>query len=144
MGMGKNIYKCDNCDDNKIELKYNMTKELILCSICLNFSLQSLQFPSIIEYSYTSSLWKIETIYQTIEKRTQLQNKKKIIFENIARMNILFQIGFSVLFLHNRQVTSEFPVYAFQEGQYGFRRANTDSGGPIQIQEGQYGTIYAF
>ena len=25
-----------------------------------------------------------------------------------------------------------------QEGQYGFRRANTDSGGSIQIQGGQY------
>ena len=52
------------------------------------------------------------------------------------RKFILFQIGFSVLFLHNRRGTSEFPVYAFQEGQYRFRRANTDSGGPIQIQEG--------
>ena len=31
-----------------------------------------------------------------------------------------------------------------QEGQYGFRRANTDSGGPIRIQEGQYGTVYGF
>ena len=26
-----------------------------------------------------------------------------------------------------------------QEGQYGLRRANIDSGGPIRIQEGQYG-----
>ena len=26
-----------------------------------------------------------------------------------------------------------------QEGQYGFRKANTDSGGPIRIQEGHHG-----
>ena len=44
-----------------------------------------------------------------------------------------------MLFLHNRQGTSEILVYAFQEAQYGFWRANTDSGGPIRIQEGQYG-----
>ena len=31
------------------------------------------------------------------------------------------------------------PVYAFQERQYGFRRANMDLGGLIRIQEGQYG-----
>ena len=43
-----------------------------------------------------------------------------------------FKYVFLVLFLHNRQGTSEFPVYAFQEGQYGFRRANMDSGGPIR------------
>ena len=36
-----------------------------------------------------------------------------------------------MLFLHIRQGTLEFPVYAFQDGQYGFRTANTDSGGPI-------------
>ena len=50
-----------------------------------------------------------------------------------------FEYVFSVLFLHNRQGTSEFPVYAFQKGQYRYRRANIDSGGPIRIQEGQYG-----
>ena len=50
-----------------------------------------------------------------------------------------FKQVFSVLFFHNRQGTSEFPVYAFQEGQHGFNRANTDSGGPKRIQEGQYG-----
>ena len=49
-----------------------------------------------------------------------------------------------MLFLHHRQGTSEFPVYAFQEGQYGFRRANTNSGGPIQIHQGQYETVYGF
>ena len=58
--------------------------------------------------------------------------------------NILFHTGFSVLFLHNRQGTSEFLVYAFQDAQYGFRRANTDSGGPIRIQEDQYGTVCGF
>ena len=31
-----------------------------------------------------------------------------------------------------------------QDGQYGFRRANTDSEGLLQIQEGQYETVYAF
>ena len=50
-----------------------------------------------------------------------------------------FKTVFSMLFLHNRQGTSEFPDYVFQEGQYGFRRANTDSGRPIRIQEVQYG-----
>ena len=60
-------------------------------------------------------------------------------FGSIYIMHILFQIGFSVLFLHNRQGTSEFPVHAFQDGQYGLSRANMDSRGPIQIQEGQYG-----
>ena len=44
---------------------------------------------------------------------------------------------FSVLFLQNRQGTSQIHVYAFQEGQYQFRRANIDSGGPIRIPEGQ-------
>ena len=29
-----------------------------------------------------------------------------------------------------------------QEGQYRFRRANTDSGGQIRIQEGKYGPFY--
>ena len=48
---------------------------------------------------------------------------------------------FSVRFLHNLlwQGTSEFHVHEFQEGQYIFRRANTDLWGPIRIQEGQYG-----
>ena len=49
-----------------------------------------------------------------------------------------FEYVFSVLFLHTRQGTSEFHVYAFEKGQYRFRRANIDSGGPIRIQEGQY------
>ena len=31
-----------------------------------------------------------------------------------------------------------------QEGQYEFRRANMDSGGPIGIQKGHYGTVYGF
>ena len=35
--------------------------------------------------------------------------------------------SFFMFFLHNRQGIQEFSVYAF-------RRANTDSGGPIQIQ----------
>ena len=40
-------------------------------------------------------------------------------------------------FLHNRQGTSGLPVSALQEGQYGLRRTNTDSGVQIRIQEGQ-------
>ena len=74
-------------------------------------------------------------------------------------MSFYLKYVFTVLFFQNRQVTSELLTYAFQEGQYGlrradtdsgetigiqegqyrFRRANTDSGGPIRIQEGQYG-----
>ena len=65
-------------------------------------------------------------------------------FVSLMQDFILFRYFFSVLFLHNRQGTSEFPVYAFQEGQYRFKRANTDSGGPILIQEGQYKTVCAF
>ena len=57
---------------------------------------------------------------------------------------LYFKQDLSVLFLHNRQGTSEFPVYEFQESQYGFRRTHTDSGVPIRIQEGQYGTVCAF
>ena len=49
-----------------------------------------------------------------------------------AIFSILSNRFFSVLFLHNGPGISEFSVYAFQEGQYGFRRANTDSGVPIK------------
>ena len=46
--------------------------------------------------------------------------------------------------ISNGQGTSEVPLYAFQEGQYKFRKSNTDSGGPLRIQEGQYRTVCAF
>ena len=51
---------------------------------------------------------------------------------------IIFQIGFFQCFsyiidrLHQNSPSMH------------FRRANMDSGGPIRIKEGQYGTVYAF
>ena len=38
MVKGRNVYKCDNCNemfDNKLKLKYHMTKEHIGCAICI-------------------------------------------------------------------------------------------------------------
>ena len=50
--------------------------------------------------------------------------------------NKIMKNGYTQVCWCVQQGTSEFPDYAFQEG-------DTDSGGPIRIQEGQYGTVYA-
>ena len=51
------------------------------------------------------------------------------------KIQIVFFQFFS--YIYDRQGTSEFLVYAIHEGEYGFRKANTDSGGLTRIRDSQ-------
>ena len=51
----------------------------------------------------------------------------------LKETSLYFIHSLSVLFLHDREGISKFPFSLH------FRRANTDSLGPIHIQEGKYG-----
>ena len=75
MVKGKNIYKCDNCNekhDNKIKLKCHITKEHILCATCLKI----FQTISSLNIHITAVHDKLITKHQI--KKEPSYNQKKV------------------------------------------------------------------